>query len=245
MAELGGALFYTGLVADLYAPLRSNTADEDIYVRFIEKHGEPALELGCGDGHPILELRRRGLDVDGIDASPDMIERCLLRAAGMGLTVDVREQLIQELDLPRKYRSIYLAGPTFNLLPDDATATRARGSIRAHLAEGGTALVPLFIPDELPASSLGEWKTDVDDQGRTIRFTNVSQHRDQAARNDTTRLRYERIDGDNVESVERDFALHWYTQDQFRELVAAAGLAVARVIEFAPVAFAFYLSSST
>src|SRR6478735_4388662 len=44
--------FYTGLVAELYAPLRSGTPDADRYVRFVREHGEPALELGCGDGDP-------------------------------------------------------------------------------------------------------------------------------------------------------------------------------------------------
>jgi SAM-dependent methyltransferase len=236
--------FYTGLVADLYGPLRGNVADEDIYARFIEKHGEPALELGCGDGDPILELRRRGFDVDGIDASPDMIERCRARAAAMGVAVDVSVQLIEELHLARRYRSIYLAGPTFNLLPDDATASRALERIGAHLADGGTALVPLFIPDALPDASLGQWKTAVDDQGRTIRFANIAQHRDEVARNHTTRLRYERVAGEDVESVERDFTIHWYTQDQFRGLAESAGLTVVRVIEFAPVAFAFRLTAA-
>ena len=40
--------FYTGLVADLYRPLRSGNPDPEVYERFITKHGEPALELGCG-----------------------------------------------------------------------------------------------------------------------------------------------------------------------------------------------------
>ena len=58
------ASFYTGLVADLYGPLRSVVQDPEPYVRFIELSGEPALELGCGDGDPLLELRSRGIDVE-------------------------------------------------------------------------------------------------------------------------------------------------------------------------------------
>ncbi|MFM7617915.1 MAG: SAM-dependent methyltransferase, partial [Actinomycetes bacterium] len=51
--------FYTGLVADLYAPLRSVVPDPDPYARFIARTGTPALELGCGDGDPLLDLRAR------------------------------------------------------------------------------------------------------------------------------------------------------------------------------------------
>ena len=38
------AQFYTGIVAELYAPLRSATPDPDIYAGFIGAVGEPALE---------------------------------------------------------------------------------------------------------------------------------------------------------------------------------------------------------
>jgi len=48
--------FYTGLVARLYSPLRSADPDPAPYAGFIAACGEPALELGCGDGDPMLAL---------------------------------------------------------------------------------------------------------------------------------------------------------------------------------------------
>src|SRR4051794_24900290 len=68
--------FYTGIVAEIYAPLRSRVPDPEPYARFIAASGEPALELGCGTGDPLLDLRARGLDVEGLDASADMLARC-------------------------------------------------------------------------------------------------------------------------------------------------------------------------
>lgn len=41
------------------------------------------------------------------------------------------------MDLGRRYRSIYLAGPTFELLPNE-TARRAMEAFRLHLAPGAT-----------------------------------------------------------------------------------------------------------
>src|SRR4051794_30119765 len=115
------SLFYTGLVAELYAPLRSTTSDAAPYAHFIAACGEPALELGCGDGDPLLELRAEGLDVEGLDASSDMLERCRTRAADRGLDVVLHQQPMETMDLPGRYRSIFLAGATFNLLVDDDT----------------------------------------------------------------------------------------------------------------------------
>ena len=71
--------FYTGLVVDLYEPLAAHLARADDYVGFIERSGQPALELGCGLGHPLLELVRRGYDVDGVDASGEMLARLQAR----------------------------------------------------------------------------------------------------------------------------------------------------------------------
>jgi SAM-dependent methyltransferase len=220
--------FYTGLVADLYEPLRGSTADASGYVAFVRRYGEPALELGCGDGHPILELRREGIDVDGIDASADMIERCRAKAAAAGLTVDVRAQRIETMAMPRTYRSIYLAGPTFNLLPDDATALAALQRIRDHLAPGGRALVPLFVPSPTADEAFGRWRSDTDEQGRTNRLGPVREARDDATRTQRTTLRYEREHDGELEAVERDWLIHWYTADVFAQLTAAAGLTLRR-----------------
>ncbi|MBZ2195825.1 class I SAM-dependent methyltransferase [Occultella gossypii] len=217
--------FYTGLVADLYAPLRSVTQTAEPYERFIREAGEPALELGCGDGDPLLDLRRRGLDVDGVDSSADMLDRCRARAVAAGLTVAVHHQRMEELYLPRRYRSIFLAGPTFNLLPDDETAARALARIRAHLTDGGTALVPLFIPDPVAPSAIGIASESTTADGARLRCTTVASTRDQPGRTQRTLLRYERETPSGApEVVDRDWLLHWHTQDGFRRLAEDAGL---------------------
>jgi SAM-dependent methyltransferase len=235
------ALFYTGLVAPLYTPLRSESPDAAPYLKFVKHYGEPALELGCGTGDPILALRAAGLDVDGIDASADMLAVAAQRAEAEGLEVTLVEARMETLDLARRYRSIYLAGPTFNLLPDDATALAALQRIRAHLDDDGCALVPLHIPEVIDDEYLGRWREGTDDAGRTIRFCTVGQARDEAARLQTTRLRYERVDGDETEATERDFVIHWYTPEQFGALANEAGLRVTRQLDFGPGAFAFWL----
>ena len=161
------SLFYTGLVAELYAPLRSSEPpDPAPYARFVARSGEPALELGCGDGEPLLDLRASGLDVEGLDSSPDMLARCRAAAAERGLAVTLHESRIEEMELVRRYRSIYLAGATFNLIVDDDTAWRALTRIRAHLEPDGSALIPLFIPRPLPVEVFGVARTHITDDGR-------------------------------------------------------------------------------
>lgn len=248
---MSASQFYTGLVAELYGPLRSEVPDPAPYIRFVERHGEPALELGCGDGDPILALREHGIDVDGVDSSADMLARCRTKAAERGIEVTVYEQAIERLDLRRRYRVVYLAGPTFNLLTDDETALAALTRIRMHLAQGGVALVPLFIPDPTPDEQFGVTREHVTDDGRVQRVSAVSETRDDEHRLQTTILRYESTRDGGTEVLERPWQLHWHTQDGFAALAKAAGLEVTTIRapgggHVAPDAtsFVFFLTNS-
>ncbi len=225
------ALFYTGLVAELYAPLRAaGPIDPEPYARFIAASGQPALELGCGDGDPLLDLRERGIDVEGLDSSPDMLARCRVAARARGLSVTLHESPIESMELVRRYRSIYLAGPTFNLLVDDDTAWRALARIRAHLEPDGSALIPLFVPDPIPEEVVGVPRTHVTDDGSTLRFSVLGSEWDDDARVQVTHTHYERERAGEVEVLERRWVLHWHTQDGFRQLVSDAGLLVDEVL---------------
>lgn len=244
------SLFYTGLVAELYGPLRASVADPAPYAQFIALAGEPALELGCGDGHPLLELRSHGIDVEGLDSSPDMLERCRRAATQRGLEVVLHHQPMEAMRLPRRFRSIFLAGPTFNLLPDDDTTLRALVRIREHLDQGGSALIPLFLP--APTQNLGQSRKTRAEDGSELRITAVSEERDEQKRRQTTVLRYERRGGEASGVVERPWVLHWHEQEGFRALAAQAGLQTQAVLdpEGAPATedadgFAFWLTGSS
>ncbi|WP_416972498.1 class I SAM-dependent methyltransferase [Streptomyces sp. 4F14] len=221
--------FYTGIVADLYAPLKAYSQDPGLYDAFVREAGGPALELGCGDGEPLLELRRRGLDVEGVDSSADMLARLRREADVQGIGVTVHHQRMEALDLPRRYRAVFLAGPTFNLLPDDATALAALRGIRAHLDEGGTALIPLFTPTPTAPETIGAVRTVTAPDGAELRVSVVSERRDEQARTQTTLLRYERHHGADSVVEDRPWVLHWY--DRFEHLAETAGLTTTSVTE--------------
>jgi SAM-dependent methyltransferase len=237
--EVDPADFYTGLVARLYTPLRSVDADPVPYAAFVTAVGQPALELGCGDGDPLLDLVAQGLDVEGLDSSADMLDRARARAAERALAVTLHHAPMEAMDLGRRYRSIFLAGPTFNLVLDDDLVAAALARIHDHLEPGGSALIPLFVPED-ETDRVGE----VSETG-TMRITRLACARDEEAQRQAVVIRYE--DGD--ESTERPWTLHWHTQEQFAALAEAAGLEVAAIMapdgrEAAPDAdqFAFWLT---
>jgi len=63
--------------------IRGNTStfsDRQFYRDVIDSSGEPALDVGCGTGRLLLEYLADGLDVDGVDVSPEMLEICAEKA---------------------------------------------------------------------------------------------------------------------------------------------------------------------
>lgn len=228
---MDAADFYTGIVVDAYARLKSTHVDPGPYAEFIAVTGQPALEIGCGDGEPLLELAGRGLDVDGLDSSADMLDRCRAKAAALGLDVALYHQKMEQMSLPRRYRCIYLAGPTFNLLPDDRTALRALRAIRAHLTADGAALVPLWIPDPTPGQELGRAHESAGDDGAVLRYTPLAESYDAATRVRTTTTRYERVTPAGIECAEREWILHWHTPGSFEALCDEAGLQVTAITD--------------
>jgi len=224
IATMDPADFYSGIVVDAYSKLKSSTFEAEPYASFVASHGQPGLEIDCGDGHPMLDLCASGLDVDGVDSSVDMVKRCRENAARRGLQVLVHHQRVQDLALGRRYSSIYFAGPTFNLLADNQTALRALVAIHEHLSEDGEALIPLWIPDPTPAGEIGLTRTTEDEIGVELRYTPTSEVYNVEARTRTTSTKYERVTSTGSESVDRDWIVHWHTPTSFTRLSTEAGL---------------------
>lgn len=225
------AHFYSGIVVDAYAKLKSSAFETKPYVEFVKTYGEPALELGCGDGEPLLGLCAAGLEVDGVDSSADMVERCREYAAKRGISTHVFHQRAEALDLDRRYASVYFAGPTFNLLADDETARQALRAIRKHLTDDGAALIPLWIPDPTPDDELGVTRASDDGPDIELRYTPLSETYDQERRTRVTTSRYERVTPDGTELADREWIIHWHTPQSFSALCEDAELKVLGMVD--------------
>lgn len=219
--------FYTGLVVEAYEALKSRTFDAARYSAFVREHGQPGLEVGCGAGQPLLQLAAEGLDVDGVDSSPDMLDRARAAAHQQGLDVGLHLAWMQDLDLGRRYRSIYLAGPTFELLPDDDAALQALQAFRRHLTPDGMIMIPLWIAGPTPADDLGTVREAVDASGTILRYAAVSEDHDPITRTRRTAVRYERVPRTGPsQRVDREWLVHWQTPQTIAALAAQAGLTV-------------------
>src|SRR5262245_25526712 len=91
---------YRGLMAECWDLFRGDTsdwADRFFFRDLIRKHGQPALDVGCGTGRLLLDYVSQGLDVEGVDHSPEMLKLLEEKARGMGLTPGVYQQAMEGL----------------------------------------------------------------------------------------------------------------------------------------------------
>ena len=72
--------------------------------------GQPALDVACGSGRLLVPWITAGLDVDGVDASADMIGVCRDAASAVGRAPNLYVQPTHLLDLPRRYGAIIMCG---------------------------------------------------------------------------------------------------------------------------------------
>ena len=100
--------------------------------------GEPVLEVGCGTGHLLKRLASRGVEVIGLDRSPQMVEAARRRLVKAGLAANVIQGEAQSMPIPAaSVGTIVTAFPT-NYARDERTWREFARVLRP----GGRWLVP-------------------------------------------------------------------------------------------------------
>lgn len=103
-----------------------------------------ALEFAIGTGRIALPLAARGIRVDGIELSPDMVAQ--LRAKPGGVDLDVTMGDMSTTTVPGRYPLVYLVFNTiFNLLTQPAQVRCFENAAR-HLTGDGAFVVEAGVP---------------------------------------------------------------------------------------------------
>lgn len=139
--------WHYGVIARYWAEFNDEFRSHEIpyFRRFVEDGGEPALDVACGTGRLLVPYLRAGLDVDGCDVSADMIALCREKAGREGLSPRLYVQPMHELDLPRRYRTIFVCG-AFGLGSTREQDAEALRRFHHNLEPGGTLLLDAEVP---------------------------------------------------------------------------------------------------
>jgi SAM-dependent methyltransferase len=220
---------YEGIVADGYdswISVDDELIEERAYEWLLRDIEGTTLELGCGTGRPMLRWLEQGRDVEGIDASADMLAALRRHAAEKGLDPTVHHGDIAPLRIERTYAAIVCPAGTFLLLHEDGAALTAVASWFEHLSPGGrlglTAFVPVDDFDEAMHWRVRRTGTTTD--GRTIVVQEaIACDVERRLQVDYNRIETYDIDGRLVETLMRRNHLRWRPQNELSALEESVG----------------------
>src|SRR5688572_15721426 len=127
---------------DLYAELDPTTAVDLL----ADLAGDgPVLELGIGTGRLALPLAARGLEVHGIEGSPEMASALRGKPGGQDIPVVVGD--FAEVSAGTGFSLAVLAINTVFALPSQDAQVRCFRNVGKHLRHGGRFVVEAWVPD--------------------------------------------------------------------------------------------------
>ena len=233
--------WHHGLIARWWANFNLDGPEIEFFRSYVAA-GQPALDVGCGSGRLLVPWVADGLDVDGVDASADMIEACRVAARNAGCEPVLYVQPTHRLDLPRRYRTIISCG-AFGLGGSRADDIECLRRLRAHLLPGGVLALDYEV-HEFDDDRWRRWQTRPADespppsQARRLApdgFHYALRHRlvavDVADRSVTRELQAWQWQGDELVAHETHaLVANVYSSNEIVSLLASVGFTDVRVL---------------
>jgi ubiquinone/menaquinone biosynthesis C-methylase UbiE len=221
---------YKGLMAEAWDVLRGDTSnwpDRHFYLAAIQKYGQPVLDVGCGTGRLLLDYLQLGIDMDGVDNSPEMLAICQRKAEDLGLKPKVYEQYVETLNIPRKYQAILVPSSSFQLLIEPEAIQQAMKRLYHHVLPGGVLIASIMTLWKEGEPLESEWERTAVRHKDGATFRRVARSRfDPASECEHTEDLYQKIIGDEVIAEElhrRSPATRSYSQSRIKEVFEKAG----------------------
>jgi len=196
----------------------------EFYLLHLESANEPVLEPMSGSGRFLIPFLERGIDIDGVDASPHMLKTCRDQCQRKELIPVLYQQLLQELNLPRQYGYIFIPDSSFGLIADRQAAKDSLQRMYEHLRPRGKLVLEVQTPRAQP-KGLEVWHeycvTRPDGAKINVNFIGTYDLKKHIVR---TVQRYDLSrNGCLIETEPEDFELRFYEKNEFQQLLETTG----------------------
>ncbi|MBW3574799.1 MAG: class I SAM-dependent methyltransferase [Actinobacteria bacterium] len=147
MPEFDPTAYGASGIADEYDTLYAGHWDTEGTVEclFGLAAGGAVLELGIGTGRLALPLQARGVEVHGVEASPEMVRKLREKPGGDRIPVEVED--FASADAGRRFSLVFLVANTIFALPDQAAQVACFRNAARHLAPSGRFVIEAWVPD--------------------------------------------------------------------------------------------------
>lgn len=106
----------------------------------------PVLDVACGTGRIMLRLLEAGVDADGVDAYPLMLDQLRRKAQARSLEARVYQGNMRDFTMPRRYARAICAFNAFAHCETTDEQIQALRCIREHLEPAGALVLHMSYP---------------------------------------------------------------------------------------------------
>jgi len=192
--------------------------DAGFYRTLSAEYPGPVLELGCGTGRVTLPLARAGLDVTGLDLSPEMVAQARTKDPDNEVQWVVGDA--RDFHLGRKFALVVETGGTFQhqLVRQDQEALLA--CVREHLAPDGAYVTNCwFPPQSITNDPEHDWFSYTDDLGRHVQVSGHSHYDRVAQVNTETAIRRWHTPGESPQTRTSPLSLRYFYPQELEALL--------------------------
>jgi SAM-dependent methyltransferase len=132
--------------ADIYDAMNNFTYDIPFYLEACRRAKGAVLELCCGSGRLTLPLLEAGIDIMGVDFTPDMLAAARRKASERGLPDVFLQGDMLKLRLKKKFKLVFIPFSSIQNIYSIKDVEKVFETVRAHLAPGGRFAFDIFNP---------------------------------------------------------------------------------------------------
>lgn len=210
-------------VYNLDKPVGRSFGDLEYYRdRLAQCHG-PILEPAVGNGRIFVPLLQEGFQIEGFDASEEMLKYCREECRERNLSEDLTLQTFEKFSYDKSFAAIIVPAGSFQLIADEITAAAVLKRFFDHLAPKGRLIIDLDPIGSIlaPPGHIRSWTTEC---GDLLTLTDNRVETNYLAQTTLSHSRYDRWhNGTLIETELELFKLRWWGVHEFRLALQVAG----------------------
>lgn len=197
--------------------------DIEYYLERLHGVTGKVLEAGVGSGRFYIPLMEKGIDIEGIDYSPEMLASCRKQCLERGLTPVLYEGNVSNFSLSKQYEAIVMPTGSFCLIESYQEAVSALTCMYQHLVPGGRIILDLLLPTDWKTGEMSTSYFQIsEDEGIALERKSIAMN--WVEQETLTVLKYEKWrHGKLVDTELQKFPLRWYGVEEFKFLLQSIG----------------------
>ncbi|MCC9044018.1 class I SAM-dependent methyltransferase [Myroides sp. M-43] len=204
-------------------PIGRSFGDVEYYLERLKNCNGTILEPATGNGRILIPLLERGLQVEGFDASLEMLSYCKQECETRKLKTVIKQEMFNNFSYSEPFEAIIIPAGSFQLITDTDEAIEVLKRFKLALKEGGRLIIDLSPISALAERPMLARQWNVDNGMLTLTESRVETS--YLKQTTLSQLRYEHWDNEKglINSEIDLFSLRFWGVKEFELALIAVG----------------------